>query len=148
MLYAEMNYRQKREFEATLTPYQRQKMRKLEKEFQAQALPIQQAKYAREEIVRKESWVSLKCGERINELEAENAPRFAELREQIEALRNELTDLQEKVYETRSNIQTEVYTASYNDPEAKALEAILSRTREAQREKFQKLVDTFAKVDA
>ena len=148
MLYKEMNYTQKRQFEATLTPHQRRKMRKMEQEFKEQAQPIAQARHKREDLVRKESWVSLNCAERIKEVEAAAAPRVAELRSQIQALQDELNALQQKTADTRCDIQTEVYTAAYSDPEVKALDSILQNVRQTQAEKFQKLVDSFAKVDA
>ena len=143
MLYKEMNYTQKREFEATLTIGQRAKMRRMEKEFAAQIQPINYASHAREEEVRKEAWKALQISERVKELEAAAHPQIFSLREQIQTLQEQLTKAQNELAEARSDIQAEQYSAAYNDPEVKAIKAIWSKTREIQAQKFQQLVDSF-----
>lgn len=148
MLYKEMNYTQKREFEATLTIGQRAKMRRMEKEFAEQIQPINYASHAREEEVRKEAWKALKIAERVKELESALHPEIFSLRAQIETLQEQLSKAQNELAEKRSDIQAEPYSAAYNDPEVKAIKAIWSKTKEMQAEKFQKLVDSFVKVDA
>jgi hypothetical protein len=143
MLYQEMNYNQKREFEATLTTAQRGKIRKMEKEFTEQIRPINWAQNARLEEVRKEAWKTLKIDERVKELENTHAPQIFELRETIKKLQEELSSIQENVSETRSKIQAESYTVSYDDAQVKAMDAIWRKTKEQQDKKLQSLIDGF-----
>jgi hypothetical protein len=143
MLYKDMNYTQKQEFEKTLTIGQRAKMRRLEKEFKAQIQPINWASHARQEEVRKEAWKTLKIGERIEALEAAHSPNIDALREQIEALQVEFSKAREELAEERSKIQSEPWLAAGNDPEVKAMNAIYRKTHEVQTIKFQQLIDTF-----
>lgn len=148
MLYKEMNYTQKREYEATLTIGQRAKLRRMEKAQKEQIQPIQWASNAREEEIRKEAWKTLDCTARINASEAEYAPRVNAIQEQINALHEELSALKKEAYDKRSDISIEPYQVVADDPEVKAMHAIWKKTREVQERNFQELVDSFAKVDA
>lgn len=149
MQYAEMNYTQKREFEKTLTIGQRAKMRRMEKEHQEQIQPIGWASHKAEDEARREAYKTLKIAERIQELEAENAPRLSELREQFKAIQDELNKLTNEINEKRTDIQTEAYSAAYNDPQVKTLQGVWRQIKDAQKIQFQKLVDSFeVKVNA
>jgi cytochrome c556 len=148
MQYNEMNYTEKRQFEATLTIGQRAKMRRMEKEFAEQIQPINRASVERENQVRAEAYKSLRIAERIQELEKAHSPRIFELREQFKAIQEELNAANEELSEARSKIQTEPYHAASQDPEVKAIDTIWRNIKKMQAEKFQKLVDSFAKVDA
>ena len=143
MQYTEMTYKEKREFEATLTTAQRGKIRKMEKEFTEQVQPVRWASNARLEEVRKEAWKTLKIAERVKELEDAHAPQIFELREKIQKLQEELSTIQEKVSETRSKIQAESYSASYADPQVKAMDAIEKKMKEQQHKKLQSLIEGF-----
>ena len=143
MNYEEATYKEKQAFEKTLTTAQRGKLRRLEKEFAEQNLPINRASNAREEQVRNEAYKSLKISERIQELENSYAQKLFDLREQRTAIENELNAVLEEQSEKRSQISTEPYHAVNDDPEVKAINAIWRNTRAAQKEKFQKLVDSF-----
>jgi dGTP triphosphohydrolase len=136
MQYTEMTYKEKREFEATLTTAQRGKIRKMEKEFTEQTQPIRWASNARLEEVRK-------IAERVKDLEDAHAPQIFELREKIQKLQEELSTIQEKVSETRSKIQAESYSASYADPQVKAMDAIEKKMKEQQHKKLQSLIEGF-----
>lgn len=149
MNYEEATYKEKQAFEKTLTIAQRAKLRRLEKEFAEQILPINRASHAREEQVRKEAWKSLKVSERIQELENSYSQKLFDLREQYKKIQEELNATLAEQSEKRSQISTEPYHAVNDDPEVKAINAIWHNTRTAQKEKFQKLVDSFAvKVEA
>lgn len=143
MQYTEMTYKEKREFEATLTTAQRGKIRKMEKEFTEQTQPVRWASNARLEEVRKEAWGTLKITERVKELEASHAPQIFELHEQIKKLQEELSTIQETVSETRSKIQAEAYSAAYDDAQVKAMDAIEKKMKEQQHKKLQALVEGF-----
>jgi phage host-nuclease inhibitor protein Gam len=143
MNYKEATYTEKQAFEKTLTIGQRAKMRRLEKQFKDQIQPIMWASHAKEEELRQEAWKTLNCEQRIEELETEYAPRLQELRDQIEALQEQFSKLQNESYDKRSDIRTEPYMVAGNDPEVKAMNAIWRKTREVQEAKFQQLIDTF-----
>jgi len=143
MLYKEMNYTQKREYEATLTIGQRAKLRRMEKQFKEQIQPIMWASHAREEELRREAWVNLEVAKRIKDLEDLHAPEIASLREKIQELQKELTAVTELVSEARSEIQTQPYQIASDDPEVKAMRAIWRKTKEVQTEKVQELIDSF-----
>jgi uncharacterized protein (UPF0335 family) len=143
MDYTEMTYKEKREFEATLTTAQRGKIRKMEKEFTEQTQPVRWASNARLEEVRKEAWATLKLTERVKELEEAHAPQIFELHEKIQKLQKELSTIQETVSETRSKIQAEAYSAAYDDPQVKAMDAIGQKMKEQQRKKLQALIQGF-----
>lgn len=143
MEYTEMTYKEKREFEATLTTAQRGKIRKMEKEFTEQTQPVRWASNARLEEVRKEAWGTLKITERVKELEDAHAPQIHELRTQIQKLQEELSTIQETVSETRSKIQAEAYSAAYDDAQVKAMDAIEKKMKEQQHKKLQALIEGF-----
>jgi hypothetical protein len=88
-------------------------------------------------------WRRKKCGERIKALEEAHTPKIQALRDQFKALQEELAKAQEELAEERSKIQTEPYTASYDDPQVKAIEKIWGKIKEAQEVKMQNLVDSF-----
>jgi len=142
MLYTDMNYKEKQAFEATLTPAQRSKIRKLEKQVKEQLQPINWASHARAAEVRKESYVSLNIAERIEALEAQHAPRLQELRDQFKAIQEELNKVQEELGEARSLIQSEPYHAAGQDPEVKAMNAIYRQIKEQQEKKLNDLIAT------
>ena len=149
MQYAEMTYTEKRNFEKTLTMGQRAKMRRMEKEHQEQIQPIGWASHKAEDEARREAYKTLKIAERIQELEAENAPRLSELREQFKAIQEELNKLTNEINEKRTDIQTEAYSAAHNDPQVKTLQGVWRQIKDAQKVQFQKLVDSFeVKVNA
>lgn len=139
-----MNYKEKQAFEATLTTAQRSKIRKMEKEFKEQIQPINYANHARQEIVRKESWKTLKIGERIEALEAASAPKIQNLREMYKAIADELNQFQLELSETKSNIQAETFLAAGNDPEVKAMQAIYRQIKEQQDKKLNDMITTMA----
>lgn len=143
MQYAEMTYKEKQAFEKSLTVGQRGKIRRLEKQFAEQIQPMNWASHAREEEVRKEAWVTLRIEERVNELEESNRPRIHELQSKIEELGKELANIQENVSEERSKIRAESYSMAYDDPQVQAMNAIIKKTREQQRNKLQSLIDSF-----
>ena len=143
MQYTEMTYKEKREFEATLTTAQRGKIRKMEKEFTEQTQPVRWASNARLEEVRKEAWATLKLTERVKELEDTHAPQIHELREKIQKLQEELSTIQETVSETRSKIQAEAYSMAYDDAQVKAMDAIERKMKEQQHKKLQALIEGF-----
>lgn len=143
MEYTEMTYKQKRDFEANLTTAQRGKIRKMEKLFVEQNQPLGWAEHERAQEVRKESWTSLKCDERIKALEESKAPAIAELTAKIKELQEQLSEIREEVAEGRSQIHQEVYVACDNDPQVKAINAIRIKTKEQQRRKLNELVNGF-----
>jgi hypothetical protein len=143
MNYKEMNYKEKQAFKASLKPSQRTKLNKMEKEAQEQIQPMMWARGTRQEEVRKEAWTALNCAERIKAVEEAHAPKIQALRDQFKALQEELAKAQEELAEERSKIQTEPYTASYDDPQVKAIEKIWGKIKEAQEVKMQNLVDSF-----
>jgi hypothetical protein len=143
MNYKELTYKEKMAFEATLKPSQKAKIRKMKKETEEQIQPINWARNAREQEVRKEAWTSLKCGERIATLENAHAPKLHALGNQLQAIQEELSKAREELAEERSKIQTEPYRLIDLDPEVKAMQAILRKMREAQEVKIQNLVDSF-----
>lgn len=143
MEYTEMTYKQKRDYEANLTTAQRGKIRKMEKLFVEQNQPLGWAEHERAQEVRKESWVSLKCDERIKALEESKAPAIAELSAKIKELQEQLSEIREEVAEGRSQIHHEVYVACDNDPQVKAINAIRIKTKEQQRRKLNELVNGF-----
>ena len=149
MQYAELNYTEKRNFEKTLTPAQRGKMRKMEKEHQEQIQPIGWASHKAEDEARREAYKTLRIAERIKELEAEKQPRLLELRAQFEAIQNEINKIQNEINEKRTDIQVEAYQAASNDPQVKTLQGVWRQIKDAQKIQFQKLVDSFeVKVNA
>ena len=137
-----MSYKEKQAFEATLTPAQRSKIRKLEKQIKEQLQPINWASHARDTQVRQEAYVSLNIAARIEALEAQHAPKIQELRDQFNAIREALDKAQDDLAEARSAIQSEPYHAAGQDPEAKAINAIWHRTKEQQNEKLNNLIAT------
>jgi len=143
MNYKELTYKEKQAFEATLKPSQKAKIRKMKKETEEQIQPINWARSAREQEVRKEAWISLQCGERIAALENAHAPKLQALGNQLAAIQEELSKAREELQEERSKIQSEPYQAIDLDPEVKAMQAILRKMREAQEVKMQNLVDSF-----
>jgi DNA integrity scanning protein DisA with diadenylate cyclase activity len=143
MNYTEMTYKEKRDYEATLTTAQRGKIRKMEKLFTEQNQPLGWAEHERAQEVRKESWVSLKCDERIKALEESKAPEIAELSAKIKELQIQLSEIREGLDKERSEINQEVYTACDNDPQVKAINAIRVKTKEQQRRKMNELVNGF-----
>jgi hypothetical protein len=143
MQYTEMTYKEKQAFEANLTTAQRGKIRKMEKLFVEQNQPLGWAEHERAQEVRKESWTSLKCDERIKAVEEANAPRIAELGAQITELQEQLSAIREEVAEQRSQIHQDVYIACDNDPQVKAINSIRIKTKEQQRRKLNELVDGF-----
>jgi uncharacterized protein YPO0396 len=148
MNYKEMTYKEKSAFEKTLTTSQRSKLRKMEQEHKDVLQPINWASNKREEEVRIQAWKNLKIQERLEALEAENAPKRQELKEKIDALNAELRELNDKINEARTNIQVEAYQAASNDPEVKTLNAVWRQIKEAQELKFQQLINSLTKVNA
>lgn len=143
MNYKEATYTEKQAFEKTLTISQRAKLRRMEKEHKEQIQPINWARCAREEEVRREAYVTLKIAERVKELEETSAPRIYELREQLKAIEKELLQLLQEQGEAKSKIQTEPYRVASDDPQVKAMVSIWRKTKEAQEAKIQELVDSF-----
>lgn len=149
MNYKQATYKEKQAFEKTLTISQRAKIRRLEEEQKNTLQPVGWASHKREEEVRIQAWKDLKIQERIEALEAENAPKRQELKEKIDALNAELRELNDKISEMRTDIQVEAYQVASNDPEVKTLNAVYRQIREAQELQFQRLIDSFvAKVNA
>ena len=143
MEYTAMTYKEKQAFEANLTTAQRGKIRKMEKLFTELNQPLGWAEHERAQEVRKESWVSLKCDERIKALEESKAPAIAELSAKIKELQIQLSEIREGLDKERSEINQEVYTACDNDPQVKAINAIRVKTKEQQRRKMNELVNGF-----
>ena len=143
MNYKELTYKEKMAFEATLKPSQKAKIRKMKKETEEQIQPINWASHAREQEVRKDAWIALNCGERMEALEKAKEPRLRVLREGLETIQKEINEILEEKAEQRSKIQQEPYDVAYEDPEVKAMQAILRKMREAQEVKIQNLVDSF-----
>jgi DNA integrity scanning protein DisA with diadenylate cyclase activity len=143
MEYTAMTYKEKQAFEANLTTAQRGKIRKMEKLFTELNQPLGWAEHERAQEVRKESWVSLKCDERIKALEESKAPEIAELSAKIKELQIQLSEIREGLDKERSEINQEVYTACDNDPQVKAINAIRVKTKEQQRRKMNELVNGF-----
>jgi hypothetical protein len=149
MNYKQATYKEKQAFEKTLTTSQRAKIRRLEEEQKNTLQPVGWASHKREEEVRLQAWKDLKIQERLEALEAENAPKRAELKEKLDALNAEIRELNEKISATRTDIQVEAYQAAGNDPEVKTLQAVYRQIREAQELQFQRLIDTLVvKVNA
>lgn len=143
MDYKTATYKEKKEFEKTLSISQRAKMRRMEKAQKEQIDPMNWASHAREQEVRREAWVTLKVSERVQELESATAPTLQSLREQIEKLEEQFEQVRKELYEAISNIKSEPYNVVYDDPQVKAMNAILHKTREAQEAKFQQLINSF-----
>jgi hypothetical protein len=140
--YTELSYKEKQAFEATLTPAQRAKIRKLEKQNKETLQPINWASHARDEQVRKELYVSLNIAARIEALEAQHAPKLQELRDQFKAIQEQLNQELEELAEARSQITSEPYHAAGQDPQAKAINAIFRQMREQQENKLNDLIAT------
>jgi len=149
MNYKEASYKEKEAFFATLKPSQKAKFRKMQKDFKEQLSPINNASHARQEQVRKEAWATLKTTERMTAVEESYEPRLKALRESLQAIQTEISEILDEKAEVRSKIHQEPYTLAYEDAEVKAMRAIYSQMLEAQEIKFQKLIDSFeVKVDA
>lgn len=128
---------------ATLTPSQKAKVRRLEKQHEQARHTIQQARYRREEEVRKQAWIDNDCEGRIKAIEAQFLPQIEEHEKQAQQLYDLASRMRKELYEMRTTISAECYTDSYNDAQANAMTAIIKQMNEAHEARIQALLESF-----
>jgi hypothetical protein len=126
-----------------LTPSEKAKYRRLMKSFDDSIRPISQARWQREEEVRRTAWIERGCAGRIDELEKLYRPQLAELEEQRKAIAKQYQEMLDKLSELRLDIQAEVYEAAHADAQGLAMKAILSQMYQAHEAKLAELVASF-----
>lgn len=126
-----------------LTTAQRAKVRKAIAQYEAERNPIMYEANNRDNEVRRQAYIDLKCEERCEELQAKYIGRMQELREQISKLNEEWQTLQNAMREEESNINTEPYRVAYADPKREALHDVWKSITERHEAKMTELLASF-----
>lgn len=140
-----MNYKEQRAFEATLTPAQRAKIRRLEKDYEEKLNPIRNYHWKRYEDVKREAFKTLNCDQRVRESEEALKPQMNAITEQIRQLNEQYIQLQNELMKKRDVIFDEAYAIAGNDPQVLATGEIWKEIKETYAKQKEELFASLQK---
>ena len=126
-----------------LTAPQRAKVRKAIAAYEAERNPVMYEANRYENEVRRQAYIDLNCQERVEQVRAQYDPRINSIRQNIEALWEQVRELEAERNEAELNITTEPYRVVYADPKHNALHDVWKAINDRHEAKMAELLASF-----
>lgn len=126
-----------------LTSAQRAKYRKAIAAYEAERNPIMYEANRHENEVRRQAYIDLNCEERVEQVRAQYDPRIKSIRENIEALWNQVRELEAERNDAELEITSEPYRVAYSDSKREALHDVWKSITERHEAKMANLLASF-----